>query len=562
MTQTGARDRHTVIWQIPRRAFVRGAATAAAALIAGGLDAPLRAAPADDRLTFRGPIPVTATSKPWGTAMDSGPREAAVRLYSYVEEEYFLSGVANVYGPENGSSPSPGQSTFDFALQMKPLARLMRPNIPFVTRAIMLRPDAMTKFSGVVHLIPLHNLDGTTYIEPNLLRNGDVWIGLEVCGGTRFGVEERPSGGIANLLSYDARRYAGLSVPAGRPEDWPDLQGGKLGQAFKTINFGQPESNTHTIFRQEISRSYAQAPDIMTKMSEALRNDAPGNPLHGHQVRRIYTAGRSGQSTILAPYIEFHHEAARRRLGHVPFDGYMIRVGTFPATRPTGSVLVIVQSEAEVEDLPQALVAKMVDTDDPMFRYYEIPGVGHGLTARPNVSGRIGQVVPEGVQGISDIEGHTAFRPYDKVNLPVIWGMWRNIYAWLDDGVPMPRADRIARDPKAKDGIARDRFGNAEGGLRLPWMDVPDAHYVGVISEKNPLEGGMQPFGETQMIELYGSREAYLAKIDQRLAQMAKDRWIDARDIPLMRKRGVSPALAIGLPDYAGDAQGALSPTL
>ena len=64
--------------------------------------------------------------------------------------------------------------------------------------------------------------------EKNLLRGGDVWIGLEVCAGTRFGVEERPSGGVANLKSYDAKRYAPLNLPGGLPSDWPDLQPGRL----------------------------------------------------------------------------------------------------------------------------------------------------------------------------------------------------------------------------------------------------------------------------------------------------------------------------------------------
>src|SRR5262249_18580360 len=148
----------------------------------------------------------------------------------------------------------------------------------------------------VVHVIPWHNVDGTTYAERNLMRNGDVWIGLEVNSGTRFGVEERPSGGIANLLRYDAKRYGKLKIPAGLTTDWLDLQPGKLGEAFKTINFGQ-NGEAHRYFLQEISRSYAQAPDIMTKVTEALRSNAPGNPLYGHEVRRIYTNGRSGQST-------------------------------------------------------------------------------------------------------------------------------------------------------------------------------------------------------------------------------------------------------------------------
>src|SRR5262249_55199155 len=154
-------------------------------------------------------------------------RAALVNLYGYVEEEYFVSGAADVCGP-GGQTPA----------DLRPLAAVVRHAVPFTTRAVLLRPKDKRKFSGNVHLIPFHNLDSTTYVEKNLLRNGDIWMGLEVNSGTRFGVEERPSGGVANLLSYNPRRYGQLSLPAGATSDWPDLQPGRLGNAYKTINFG------------------------------------------------------------------------------------------------------------------------------------------------------------------------------------------------------------------------------------------------------------------------------------------------------------------------------------
>jgi hypothetical protein len=409
----------------------------------------------------------------------------------------------------------------------------------------MLRPADMSRFSGMVHLIPWHNLDGTTYVEKNLLRAGDVWIGLEVCGGTRFGVEEKPSGGVANLLAFNRERYGALSLPSGDPGDWPDLQPGRLGEAFRTIDFGKPDAD-HNIFRQEISRSYAQGPDLLTQAAALLRRGGAGSPLSGHRVRCLFTAGRSGQSTILQPYVDFHHAAARERLGHVPFDGYMIRVGAMPTSRPAGSVLVLVQSEAEAKGITAGELANLGDSDDPMFRYYEIPGVGHGLTARPNVSGTIGHVVPKGVQGISDIDQASEFEPFDKISLPLVWGMWRNMYAWLDKGVPMPRAPRIRRDFSAPGNLARDAHGNALGGIRLPWMDVPDARYVGVISPKNPLEGGMKRFSEAEMRRLYGSDKAWQARVRSRLERLARERWIAREDIALMTRRGATPALALG----------------
>lgn len=538
-------------WKFTRRAALVGAAAGGSALLAGGLSGPAIAAAPDMKLTFEGPLPVTAASKPFGTAMDGGAREALARRYGYIEEEYLVSGVADVFGPGTKSPVSPALDAMDVIAALQALSQRVDVAVPFATRLIVLRPADMGKFSEVVHLNPFHNLSGYTGVERNLLRNGDVWMGMEVNSGTRFGVEERPSGGIANLRSFDPGRYGKLSIPAGKPADWPDLTGNQLGEAYKTINFGRrvdgkKRESELRIFLQEISRSYAQAPDIMIKMTEALRSNAPGNPLHGHKVRRIYTSGASGQSTILCPFVNYHHERARDLLGHVPFDGYMIKVGQIPTHRPSGAAFVGVMSEAEVVAVKPAHLVGYADSEEPMYRYYEIAGVGHGLTSRPNAAERIGKLVPKGVSGISDIEGATQFQPYDKVSVPVVWGMWRNIYDYVENGVSMPRAPRVDRDPSASDGIARDRFGNATGGLRLPWLDFPDARYVGAISDENPLEGGMQPFGEAQLAKLYGSPAVYSKKVDARLEQMVRERWIEARDIPVMRLRGVSPALALG----------------
>jgi Alpha/beta hydrolase domain len=536
--------------KVDRRSILAGGSAATLASLtfpSFALGQPARIAP-----RFAGPILVTAASKPWATAMAGGAKEAMIKHFDYVEEEYFVSGTCGVYGP-GGSVPTGADqaSPIVFAAQLRPLAKLMRSGVPYTTRAIVLRPRDFARFSGRVHLIPNHNLAAETRTDKFILRGGDVWIGLEVNSGTRFGLEERPSGGIAHLRQYDAERYGGLSIPAGLPTDWPGLLPGRLGEAYKTLDLGgrQAAPEKRNIFRQEISRSYAQAPDIMTDVAALLRSGGPTSPLAGHKVRRIFTSGSSGQSTILTPYVDYHHEAARLRYGHVPFDGYMIRVGVWPATRPTGSVLVQVQSEAEaMKPMPPGELERLANTDDPMFRFYEIPGVGHGLTSRaPSPEGGIGQLVPEGVIGISQTAGETEFQRYDKIALPVQWAMWANMDEWLEKGVPMPRTEPCKRDPDAPDGLARDQFGNVIGGLRLPWMDVPDAQYIGIIQENNPLEGGMKPFSEARMKELYGSREAYLAKLDEKLQQMVRERLILAEDIPLMRLRGDTEALNLGL---------------
>ena len=47
---------------------------------------------------------------------------------------------------------------------------------------------------------------------------------------------------------------------------------------------------------------------------------------------------------------------------------------------------------------------------------------------------------------------------------------------WVDDAVPPPHAPRI--EVSSTGAIVRDSFGNALGGLRTPFGDVPTAAYL------------------------------------------------------------------------------------
>jgi hypothetical protein len=124
--------------------------------------------------------------------------------------------------------------------------------------------------------------------------------------------------------------------------------------------------------------------------------------------------------------------------------------------------------------------------------------------------------------------------PFDKLNAPIVWALWRNMYDWVEKGVPMPRAARIARDAKSPDGIAHDEHGHALGGLRTPWVDVPEANYLPRISPKNPLSAGMRPFSEEKIRQLYGSRENYLRLVKEKIDAMVHNRFVRPEHAQMM----------------------------
>jgi hypothetical protein len=216
-------------------------------------------------------------------------------------------------------------------------------------------------------------------------------------------------------------------------------------------------------------------------------------------------------------------------------------VGIEPLNRPKKAVLVILNSEDSAKKRSSPIPP---NTDEPKFRYYEIPSTGHSMSApaetvsaseRAAAVSQMSSVLPEGIAGLTDRGGPTEYEPYDKINTPINWGAWANMYAWLDKGKPMPIAPPIERDSKASDGIARDEHGNAKGGIRTPWVDVPEATYVAEISEKNPLSAGMKRFDANKIDALYGSREAYVERCEARVDVMVNDHWIQAIDAPLMK---------------------------
>jgi hypothetical protein len=110
-----------------------------------------------------------------------------------------------------------------------------------------------------------------------------------------------------------------------------------------------------------------------------------------------------------------------------------------------------------------------------------------------------------------------------------------HLIEWIARGTTPPRAPYIEVDRDgANDGshLALDEFGNAKGGIRNVWVDVPVATY-GVFGQGRTTAqdrlcqlGGTKvalPAATLQM--LYGSREQYVARVERRLAELISEGW-------------------------------------
>src|SRR6185437_12704014 len=129
---------------------------------------PLSAATPMPKVT--GPLPVTTDSRPF-LAANRVLQPLDLKKAGYVEEEFIVSGKANVYDWEA-----------DGSLKVKTA------DAPYATRILVRRPANRSRFSGhvVVELLnPARRFDWAMmsgYVRDSLMERGDAWVGITMPG--------------------------------------------------------------------------------------------------------------------------------------------------------------------------------------------------------------------------------------------------------------------------------------------------------------------------------------------------------------------------------------------
>jgi hypothetical protein len=143
------------------------------------------------------PIPITATSYPFGAAMHSACRRSCT-AYGFVEEEYLVQGKANVY-----DWPDPGLPRY--APQCS--VRHPRPGPP-PGRRHGLQRQRRRRDAQPSNLFDLNI--GWALSHNHFLRNGDVWVGITA----------KPVA-IEALKNFDPERYGELTMANPLPASDP-----------------------------------------------------------------------------------------------------------------------------------------------------------------------------------------------------------------------------------------------------------------------------------------------------------------------------------------------------
>jgi hypothetical protein len=470
-----------------------------------------------------GPLPVIGgpePSYPFGAA-DHQLQPQDLRKVGYVEEEYLASGQANVY-----NWPAPGPAV------------VRTPNAPYTTRYLVRRPAKASHFSGnvVVEILnPSNTFDlniGWALAHRQLIRNGDAWVG----------VTGKPISVVA-LKTFDHDRYKSLSFANPLALDDP----ANCPEPFTLVdppNLRSRETEDGLVW------------DITSQAGAWVRSRDRSNPLtygkrHSTPVEHVYNFGYSQTGSFQYDYINAIQPLVVQSDGQPMFDGYIVAVagGGFigaasinqcvpppPDGDPrkqfnnTGTPIIHIMSQS---DYLFGIDARRPDSDasQDRYRHYEMSGTGHAtpdellFSATSDDIIRAGRTVPA-----AKCDGLPRSRFPSSIFFDAAV---RNLDWWVRYGIAPPHADPIlvtGTPPNVSPVL--DEFGNVQGGLRSPYLDVPTSTWFGSSSGGGFcfIAGHEVAFDAARLATLYSSHGDYVRKVVQSTADLVGDRFLTLSD--------------------------------
>ena len=422
--------------------------------------------------------------------------------FDYVEEEYLVSGDANIYEYVDNEVQSSAVRVRDAA-------------IAYTSRLLIRRPVDAERFNGTLYLEvlnPTAGWDGDPIWQNThqyLMRAGAIYAGLTSKPVAlqflrdKWGREPHPK--------RDSSRYANLEMPY-----------------------------------------FGQIWDMLSEVAALLKSpDAEGNPLAGFPVRRIMLTGYSQSVAYQVTYANSFHARERMPDGAPLVDGYFLSAG--------GSAKNVNRPTREAEGLPPGDRRNLIDVDVPVVRFQtetEVPR-SHRLRQRPpdyplvriyEMAGgaHVDQATVDlGGKALARDLGLPDFaagcdRPVNPVPIGYVQSALLKI---LDDwvrGIEQPPPSRVIDLVDGADGtreIARDAAGNAVGGVRLPSLEAPLGSYLPNNTGAGFcfLIGSFVPFDDSELARRYPQRQDYMQRIFDAADRAVADRFLLDADAERVR---------------------------
>jgi hypothetical protein len=343
-------------------------------------------------------------------------------------------------------------------------------NTPYQTRIVVRRPRDPREFSGTVVAEAQHAGGRSLIFE---------WSRVSVLTRRHLFVEiVHAAANVNTLKTFNAERYASLNIANG------------------------------------------QANEIIAQVGRMVK--AKAGPFAAYDVKRITLMGTSASSNTVRTYLVAHAEQ-RMPDGKPIYDGFLLTSTLGNTPLPIVDVPMI-QMPTQTEVVTYATQGnryRRPDSDEPgnRFRLYEVAGMPHN-----NARDR-----PE-------FQNDPCTLPVTDFNAGAFTALGlQHLIAWIADGKAPPHAAPIEVDGST-DGdnspLALDAYGNARGGVRNVWVDVPAATY-GVMGKGKAqaqdrlcqLAGTEVPLPDATLRKLYRNKGDYESKVAQRLNELVRDGW-------------------------------------
>ncbi|HEX9683660.1 MAG TPA: alpha/beta hydrolase domain-containing protein [Acidimicrobiales bacterium] len=312
----------------------------------------------------------------------------------------------------------------------------------------------------------------------------------------------------------------------------------------------------------------AYAQDIFRQIADAVRGNVSSGPglsgddlpMAGLGIEVVIAAGQSQSGSRLNQYV-IGYLAHANEARNAPIDAIIVhgsaagaKLPLAQAARDRGVPVLHLLSDAEANDgEDQEQMAALLDgegTEDSHYRLWEIAGTAHadfwiGYQSIVGSSARVLADQPplsesEYEQVIRDA-GNYGAEPHPLYAVCIAAGATmptryatntavRQVADWArPDGLAPAHTPRFEFDP-ITGRLARDDDGNAQGGMRLPPVEVPVATYR---STDCGLGGVTVPFLEPQLWERYPTFVDYWEAMAAATDQAVEKEWMlpaDAAD--------------------------------
>jgi Alpha/beta hydrolase domain len=445
--------------------------------------------------TISGPISGGSRGRPFGY-----PDSESLAQKGYVLEEYLARGTARAYQLAGGQEPSVDGRWLTTRAEEE----------PFVTRFCVVRPIDRDAFNGVV-VVNWQNVSaGFDMGAPtgDEIFRGYVWVGVTTQALALHGFRSDShrllgSGATTGLLEWDPDRYGSLVHP---------------GDRF----------------------SY----DIFAQVGAAIKNQSNSAVLGGLRPSITIATGASQSASRLKSFINI------AQIHDSVYEGFLLLVCSGACYPPDDKRVELTEGGASIaewqfrDDLAapifvvnseaEAWTSRAVrQPNTETFRYWEIAGSPHGggsnMMEIRSILERDGSMMA----GMS-----SSSVPPNTVNWSYVAdAALRSITTWIRQGISPPEFPYIEqRDGDPSSSVARDHFGIAIGGLRLPEIEVPTMVQVGFGDTlQTRMAGSSRPLTKEELDSLYSDKGTYLKKFDDAVDKLSEEGALLPEDVAAVK---------------------------